>query len=273
MGLLSVGTPKADTFRSRDVLVTALSYIAGTAGAMTFVAVLVALVTLGWQDFARVLAVPQGAGHALAISALVLAIALPVTFAIGLCAAVTAIDPSIGGVATRAVRESLEWSVGIPPVVIGAAVFFTVVAFVHSAVVGSAAIALIVLNLPNATARLAQAFSGVPDVAREAAAALGASSVSAFFGLTLPRSAWAVAAVLCALAAQMVGETSAVALAVSASGGAQPLSAAIWHFASNVSLAATEAASCLVLVLVVTVCTALSKDFSRRQIETSATTT
>lgn len=271
MGLLTVGTPKPDTFRSRDVLVTALSYVAGTAGAMAFIAVLVALVALGWQDFRWVLAVPHGAGAALGVSALVLAIALPVTFAIGMCGAVCATDPTIGGAATRAVRESLEWSVGIPPVVIGAAVFFTVVAFAHPSTISTAAIALIILNLPNATARLAQAFSSVPEAAREAAAVVGASSVSAFFGLVLPQSAWAVAAVLCALAGQMVGETSAVALAVSGSAGAQPLSTAIWHFASNVSLAATEAASCLVLVLAVTICTALSKAFSRRQLEASAT--
>lgn len=273
MGLLTVGTPKPDTFRSRDVLVTALSYVAGTAGAMAFVAVLVAIIALGWQDFRWVLAAPLGAGGALLVSAFVLAIALPVTFAIGMCAAVCATDPSIGGAASRAVRESLEWSVGIPPVVIGTTVFFTVVAFVHSSMVGTAAIALVVLNLPNATARLAQTFSSVSQAAREAAAAVGASSVTAFFGLILPQSAWAVAAVLCALAGQMIGETSAVALAASATIGAQPLSAAIWHFASNVSLAATEGASCLVLVLAVAICTALSKAFSRRQLGTPATKT
>lgn len=270
MGLLNESTPKPDTFESRDFLVNVVAYVTGTAGALAFVAVATALVALGWRDFLWVLAAPFGAGGALLVSALVLAIALPVTFVSALFAAVCATDPTVGGLSRAAVRQSLEWSVGIPPVVIGAAVFFMVVALGHATAIAAGSAALVLLNLPNAAARLAQVFSRVPTGAREAAAAVGASPVTIFFAVVQPYATWLVASVFFTLAAQMVGETAAVALALGATSGAQPLSATIWHFASNSSLASTEAASCIVLVLVVSVCLGLSKACLHRHVEASA---
>jgi ABC-type spermidine/putrescine transport system permease subunit II len=271
MGLVTPTALKRDAFQPRDALVTIAAYAAGTVGTLAFVAVATALVVLGWRDFRWILVAPLGTGGALAVSGLVLAIALPATFVTATFAAVCATDPSIGGLTRAALRESLEWSMGIPPVVIGAAVFFIVVAAGHTSILGAASAALIILNLPNASARLAQVFSRVPQTAREAAAAVGASPVTVFFALVRPYAGWAVASVFFTLAAQMFGETSAVTLALSALSGAQPLSATIWHFASNPSMVSIEAASCVILVLVVSVCLGLSKACARRHVEASAT--
>jgi ABC-type Fe3+ transport system permease subunit len=182
-----------------------------------------------------------------------------VTSVAGVFGAASANDPNIGGIAGKALRESIEWSSGIPPVVIGAAVSFCAITLRDRNAIAAAVAALVLLNLPNATARLTQAFGTVPKPAREAAAALGASPVASFFGLIAPRAAWAIAAALFALAAQMIGETSAVAVAIRASEGPEPLTVQIWHFASNSSLAGTEAAACIVLVLAVGAFLALSR--------------
>ncbi len=266
MGLASGAAPKLDSFREHDTLVVVCAYAAGTAVAVAAVAISTALAAYGWKEVGWVLAAPgpQGVMQALGVTGLIVLVALPVTVACGFLAAVSANDPSIGGLAGRAVRESIEWSSGIPPAVIGVAVFFcTIVLHGQNAVV-SGSLALVLLNLPNATARFAHAFLVVPRHAREAAAALGASPVAAFFGLYQPAASWAIAAVLFTLAAQMTGETSAIAIAMSGSDGPEPLSVQIWHFASNGSMAASEAAACIVLVAAVAVFLALARACARR---------
>jgi ABC-type phosphate transport system permease subunit len=271
MGLSGIG--KRDDFRARDSLVTIGACAAALAAAMAAVAIAVALVAFGLKEVAWVLSVPgrEGVISALVMTAVIVAIAAPLTFAVALFAASSAGDPIIGGIAGRALRESFAWSSGIPPVVVGTAVLLCAIALDRHSALAAAIAALTLLNLPNATARLAHAFDSVPRRAREAAAALGASPAAVFFGLVQPSAVWAVASVLFVLLAQMVGETSAVALAISASGGPEPLAVQIWHFASNISLAGTESASCIVLVLVVGLCLGLSKACARRHLETMAT--
>ena len=269
MGLTSPTAPKADSFRERDRLVTACAYAAGAAAAVAVVAIGVALIAYGWKEVGWVLSTPgpQDVLRALGTTALIVLIALPTTFAVGLFAAGSASDPNIGGIAAKALHESIEWSSGTPPVVVGvAAFFFAIAVHVQNALV-MATIALVVLNVPNATSRLALAFGAVPRQACEAAAAAGASSAASFFGLVLPSSMWAVAAALFAVTAQMIGETTAIAIAISTSNGPQPLSVQIWHFASNRSLAGTEAAACIVLTLGVAVSLALSRACLRRGVE------
>jgi len=269
VGLASPTAPKADSFRERDTLVTACAYTAGAAAAVAAVAIGVALVAYGWNEVAWVLSTPgpQGVLRALGTTALIVLIALPITFVAGTLAAGSANDPNIGGIASKALRESIEWSSGTPPVVVGAAVFFCAIALHGQNALAMATFALVVLNVPNATSRLALAFGAVPRQACEAAAALGASSAASFFGLVLPLSVWAVAAALFAVAAQMIGETTAIAIAVSTSNGPQPLSVQIWHFASNRSLAGAEAAACAVLVTVIVIFLALSRACLRRGVE------
>jgi ABC-type Fe3+ transport system permease subunit len=269
MGVKAPTIPKADTFRERDTLITASAYAAGAAVAAAAVAIGVALVVYGWKDVSWVLSTSgsQGVVRALGTTALIVVIALPITFVAGLFAAGTENDPNIGGFGARALRESVEWSSGIPPVVIGAAVFFCAIALHNQNAVTMAVLALVLLNLPNATARLALAFGSVPLRAREAAAALGAPPAAVFLRLILPNASWAVAAALFALVAQMVGETTAIVIATSTSDGPQPLAVQIWHFASNSSLVANEAAACIVLVLVVAVFLALSRACLRRGVE------
>lgn len=272
MGLTSPTAPKADSFRDRDTLVSSYAYAAGAAVAAAAVALGVALIAYGWNEVTWVLSTPgpQGALRALGTTGLIVGIALPLTFVAGIFAAASANDPSIGGIASKALRESIEWSSGTPPVVVGVAIFFCAIALHSQNALLMAAFALIVLNVPNATARLALAFGAVSPQAREAAAAVGASSAASFFGLVLPSSVWGVAAAVFAVTAQMLGETTAIAIAISTSNGSQPLSVQIWHFASNRSLAGAEAAACVVLVAVIIVFLALSRACLRRGVEAVA---
>jgi ABC-type Fe3+ transport system permease subunit len=269
VGLASPTAPKADSFRERDTLVTACAYTAGAATAVAAVAIGVALIAYGWKDVGWVLSTPgpQGVLRALGTTALIVLLALPITFIVGVFAAGSANDPNIGGIASKALRESIEWSSGTPPVVVGVAVFFIAIGLHSQNALALATLALVVLNVPNATSRLALAFDAVPRQAREAAAAIGASSAVSFFALVMPSSTWAVAAALFAVAAQMVGETTAIAIAISTSNGPQPLSVQIWHLASNRSLAGAEAASCAVLGLVIAVFLGLSRACLRRGVE------
>lgn len=257
---------RADKFRKRDQLVVASAYLSGAAVAAAAVAIGVALVAYGWRDVAWVLTAPgsQGVLRAAGVTGVIVITALPLTIAIGLFAAAAANDADIGGFAGPAVRESLDWASGIPPVVVGLSVFFCTIALRGDQAIVAAVVALVLLNLPNAAARLSQAFGTVPKDAREAAAALGASPSASYFALVQPAAAWAVAAAVFSLAAQMVGETAAVAVAVSAADGPEPLSVQIWHYASNVSMARSEAASCIVLAFAVGVLIGLSRACARR---------
>ncbi|MDQ6766223.1 MAG: ABC transporter permease subunit [Candidatus Eremiobacteraeota bacterium] len=273
MGVGPAPTLRLDSFRERDGLVTAGAYAAGAAAASAAVAVGVALVAYGWKEVGWVLTTPGSLGvmRTLGTTALIVVIALPTVFVAGVFAAASANDPSIGSMAGKALRESLEWSSGIPPVVVGAAVFFCVMALHAQNTILTAAVALILLNLPNATARFSRAFGMVPRQTRDAAAALGASPAASFFGLLAPSAAWAIASAFLTLAAQMIGETSAITIAISASFGPEPLSVKIWHFASNRSLAGTEASACIVLVFLIGILLALSRACLRRNVESLAT--
>jgi ABC-type phosphate transport system permease subunit len=263
---------RADAFRPRDGLVTSWAYTAGTLSAAAFVALTTALVFLGWRDFRWALSAPGGPSSALLTSLLVVAAALPVTCAVGMFAAACATDTTIGGRTSWLLSRSLEWSAGIPPVVIGVVVFFVAIALTHAIGVEVSAATLVVLNLSNSTARFARAFSEVSDDERAAAAAAGASPVVTFFSILLPRSAWALGAAFFRLGAQMSGETAAI-VAANAAAGRQPLSAQIWHFASNASLARTEAAACMLLVLVISAFTALSRVCASKLAELTRVTT
>jgi len=269
MGLSAPSSPaKSDTFRERDSLVVAAAYAAGAAVAAAAVAIGVGLAAYGWKDVAWVLSAAgsQSVLRALGMTAIIVITALPVTVSVALFAAAAANDTSIGGITGPAVRESIQWSSGIPPVVVGLAVFFCTIVVRGDQAVVAAVAALVLLNLPNAAARLAQAFGTVPRDAREAAAAVGASPTASYFALVQPAAAWAVAAAVFSLAAQMVGETSAVAVAVSASDGPEPLSVQIWHYASNISMAGTEAAACIVLVATIAMLTGVARACARRNI-------
>jgi ABC-type Fe3+ transport system permease subunit len=249
---------RADVFHARDRLVSSWAYTAATLSAAAFVALVTALVFLGWRDFRWALLAPGGPSSALVVSLLVVATALPVTCAIGLFAAACTTDTTIGGRTSRPLCRSLEWSAGIPPVIIGVVVFFVAIALAHAAAMEVAVVTLIVLNLPNSTARFARAFSEVREDERAAAAAAGASPVTIFLSILVPRCAWALGTAFFWLGAQMTGETSAI-VAANAAAGRQPLAAQIWHFASNASLARSEAAACILLVLVISAFIALSR--------------
>jgi ABC-type Fe3+ transport system permease subunit len=242
----------ANSYRRREALVTAASYGAGTFTAAAFVATGSACVALGWRDLQWVLASPRGPASALAATLLAVAVALPLTAAASCFAAVCASETAIGGRAGAVLRKVLEPSSGIPPVTVGLAVFLVALQLQGN---GSVRFWVIVatlsaLNLPNASARFAGIFAGLPMREREAALAAGASPVAAFFGVIAPRSAMGLAAEFFSVGAQMAGETSAI-VAAGAAGRWQPLSALVWRYASNPALANTEAASCTLLVLVV----------------------
>jgi ABC-type Fe3+ transport system permease subunit len=254
--------------RQRDGLVVVGAYASGAAVAAAAVAIVVALAAYGWKDVGWVLTAPgsQGVLRAMGTTALIVITALPVTIGIALFAAAAANDANIGGFAGPALRESMEWALGIPPVVVGLSVFFCTIALRADQAIVAAIAALVVLNLPNASARLTLAFGTVPRDAREAAAALGASPAASYFALVQPAAAWAVAAAVFSLAAQMIGETSAVAVAVSASDGPEPLSVRIWRYASNASMARTEAAACIILVIAIGTFLGLARACARRNV-------
>lgn len=259
-----------DTFRSRDAVVTALAYASGAATAAAFVALATAIAALGWADLRYAFSGPVQIGTGLTFSLLVVAVALPVTMVISIPAAACASEPTIGTRTRDALLASLRWSLGLPPVVTGVAVFFVAIAFVHSAGIGAGIAALIVLNLSNATARFAQAYASIPAASREAAAAAGASPVLIFFSIVQRRAAWAVSAAALTIAAQMIGETSAVLLASGARSAHVPLPVQIWQYASDAGMAPGEASSCIVLVLSVAVCLSLARACRRRHLSSTS---
>lgn len=255
----TVRVEQRDSFRPRDALVTSAAYGAGTLTAAAFVALTVGIIALGWTDVRFAPIALSEARTGMALSLLVLIVALPVTIVLAIPAAACADESSIGGPLRGGLLASLGWSLGIPPVVIGAAVFFVAMAFAHDAGLAAAIGALIVLNLPNATARLLRAYDRVPKASREAAAAAGASPVQTFFDVVQRRAIWSVAAVSLTIAAQMLGETSGILVALGARTTRAPLPLQIWQFASNSGLAASEAWSCLVLVAAVTLSVVLAR--------------
>jgi len=255
----TVTSAPLDTFRPRDAIVTALAYASGAATAAAFVALATAVVALGWADLRYAFSGPVQLGTGLTYSLLVVAVALPVTMAIGIPAAACASEPIVGTQIRVALLASLRWSLGLPPVVIGVAAFFVAMTFVRSAGIGAGIAALIVLNLSNATARFAQAYASVPAAAREAAAAAGASPVLIFFSIVQRRAVWAVSAATLTIAAQMIGETSAVLAASGARSAQAPLPLQIWQYASDAGMAPSEASSCIVLVLSVAACLSLAR--------------
>jgi ABC-type Fe3+ transport system permease subunit len=182
-----------DPFKLRDSLVTVVAYAAGTLTAAAFVALAVGIVALGWTDvrFAQ-LALSQ-AKTGIGLSFFVIVIALPVTIALAIPAAACADERGIGGPVRGALLASVGWSLGIPPVVIGVAVFFIATAFAHAAGLGAAIAALVMLNLPNAMSRFLRAYGCAPTGLREAAAAAGATPVQTFLDVVQRRAAWAVA--------------------------------------------------------------------------------
>lgn len=266
MGLAAHATSRSDTFRGRATLVVAVSIVMGASAFVAAAAVLIAVVAYGASEIGWVISAPgaQGVLQPLAATGLIVSIALPVVCAAGILAAAAIIDPSIGGVAGVALRRLLEWTAGIPPVVVGAAVFLCAVGLRERNAIAAAVAALVILNLPSATARMARSFAAVPREVREASAALGVSAAASFAGVLVTQAAWSVAATVLAIAALMVGETSAVALATSASTGPEPLSVHVWHYASNSSLASSEAAAAVVLALVIAVLLASSRACLRR---------
>jgi hypothetical protein len=62
MGLGHATTPKADSFRERETLVTASAYAAGAAAAAAAVAIAVALAAYGWREIGWVIAAPGPQG-------------------------------------------------------------------------------------------------------------------------------------------------------------------------------------------------------------------
>ncbi len=265
MGVATIASER-DAFRPRDAVVTTAAYAAGVAAAAAAVALAATLLVFGSRALTTALSTPGAARDlaALGITGIIVICAVSICLVVGFLAAACASDSSVGGSAGKTLRESLAWSSGVSPVVIGVIVFFAAIAAGHHDAIPIAIAALVVLNLPNATSRFAYAFEMIPHDVREAAAALGASPAAAFFNVVRPVAPWCVASVLLGLSAQMIGETSAVALVLSASTGAVPLSVQIWRFASNISLAGSEAAACIVLVIVIGAFTALSVLCARR---------
>jgi ABC-type Fe3+ transport system permease subunit len=248
----------ADRFRPRDTAVTVLGYCGGILSAAAFIALVSVLLAIGLKEFRYVFSSQSDATVSLAASLVAIAAALPIISIVGFLAAVCTTEVTTGKRLARALKQSLGLSAGIPPVVIGVAMFFVATTAREPSHLPIIAATLTVLNLPNATARFARIFEGMAPDEKEAAVAAGASEAATFFGVVAPRSTWALGAVLFSMAAQMAGETSAV-VAVNAGANPRPLSALIWQFGSDPSLATTEAAACMLLVLVVAAFTLAAK--------------
>jgi ABC-type phosphate transport system permease subunit len=197
---------------------------------------------------------------------LVIAIALPITAIIAGGAAAGMWDPPARATRIRrALPSSLGWMTGIPPVVIGAVLYFLTELDRSPHVGALSAAALVLLNLPNATAKFAHVGWLVPPEARDVSAALGVRSPLAFLQLVRLYASWACAAALFTLAAQMAGETAAIVLATAHTVGNYPLAASIWFAALDPRHELGQALACAVLIILVGIGRTLAHVCLRRQ--------
>lgn len=207
----------------------------------------------GWHDLWFVISAPspQGVSGALNASLAVLAMALPAVTVIGFCAAASIWDARIGGGSSGLLLAWLPWASGVPPVIVGCAVYFSLVMLGLPFSLASMACALVVLNAPNATVRILRILRQTPSQLADAATAAGAGPVFVLFRVSLPRATRELLGSVCQSGAEIVGQTAVVVLAAGSMTAGVPLSAQIWHFASSRSLLGVEAAQCLVLTAIV----------------------
>ncbi|MDQ6781634.1 MAG: ABC transporter permease subunit [Candidatus Eremiobacteraeota bacterium] len=207
----------------------------------------------GWQDVWFVITAPspQGVGAALHGSLVILAMALPLVTVIGFFAAASIWDARIGGSPTGLLLAWLPWASGVPPVIVGCAIYFSLVLLGLPFSLPSAACALIILNAPNAALRMLRILRQTPSELADAATAAGAGPVFVLLRVSLPRAAREILGSVCQSAAEIVGQTAVVILAVGTMTAGAPLPAQIWHFAGNRSLLAVASAQCIVLLALV----------------------
>lgn len=211
------------------------------------------LIGRGWHDLWFVINAPgpQGVGAALIGSLAVVASALPVVTVIGFCAAASIWDARIGGAQSALLLAWLPWASGVPPVIVGCAIYFTLILLGLPLSLPSAACALVILNAPNATVRILRILRQTPRQLADAATAAGAGPVFVLLHVSVPRATRELLGSVCQSAAEISGQTAVVVLAAGSMTAGAPLAAQIWHFASNRSLLAVEAAQCIVLLAIV----------------------
>ena len=251
--------------------VVSRSLIPLSAWLTVVIALLIAasLIAWGWRDMWFVITAPspQGVGRSVVASLLLLAFALPVVSLVAFCAAASQWDARIGGTVTKLLPGWLPWATGLPPVVVGAVLFFAYAMLRVHLSLGTAAVGLIVLNTPPVCARMLRILRTMPAELQEAAAAAGAEPVFVLFRVLVPRALRDLLASASQAAAEMVGQAAVVILAGGVAGQRDPLSVQIWHFAPNRSLAHIEAAQCIVLLLFVLAFALISDGLARRPIE------
>lgn len=216
----------------------------------------------GWNDFLWVLQAPApvGIGLALEASAVVLAIALPPVALLGFAAAGAAIDAKIGGFLAKFTEPAADARVATASVVVGTVILIVVVSAGYRPDIFSAALALVVVNLPAMTGRFARALRAVPPVHLQAAAATGAGPVHIFFAVLARAAVKGLVAAVLITAAQMLGETAALAVASRAAlggshlkastFGAWPLAVDLWTRASAHADWGAVSAATLILTLI-----------------------
>jgi len=217
----------------------------------------------GWNDFLWVLQAPAPVGIWLALeaSAVVLAIALPAVALLGFAAAGAAIDAKIGGFLAKFTEPAADSRIATASVVVGTVILIVVVSAGYRPDILSASLALVVVNLPAITGRFARALRAVSVVRLQAAAATGAGPVHIFFFVLARAAAKGLVAAVLTTAAQMLGETAALAVASRAALGgshlkastlgAWPLAVDLWTRASaHADLSAVSAAT-LILTLII----------------------
>jgi len=217
------------------------------------IAVAALLIVFAWREAAFVLTAPspQGVAGALARTLELLALSLPLTLIAGFFAAAALWDVRIGGRVARPFAAALRVGAGMPPIVVGAALWLAFKLLGLPFSVWSAALALVLLNAPRLSAWALHTVQLAPQALQEAAAAAGADPAFILFGVVLPalrREVWAIVA---RTAAQIAGQAAVLVLVFPTSAGSEPLALQIWHFASNPSLLGVTAAQSLALVVLV----------------------
>jgi len=151
------------------------------------------------------------------LGAAVLALAASVAIAVGVALTLQRVPQGLGGL----LRRVLGLAGTVPTVVIAAAVLTALSASGVAASVGANPMLLVVVVVPVLTMQCDRIFHGVTPPLRDAAAALGAGSLSIALTLVLPAALPAVAGAALASGAQGLGALLTVGL-LQAATGSQP---------------------------------------------------
>ena len=267
MGVTAALTRHPSAPRGGRVFVGGIAALCcGFGLAVLAAALLVALVRAGWPALGAFST--SGAAAALRTSVSIAIPALLVTSVLSFFAAAAASDYALGGQAGGLLRFSMRFGPSMPSIALGVALAIVVgtnasiAGVVTAHPIAFASLALVLLNVPVATARFRWIFAAASKAWMTAALASGASPAYAYASIVIPRALPSMGRVVLNTAAQIVGEATLVTIAFAAAGslqspspGAVGLTTLLWRKlvapSGAVTTDAQAAAAVLVLVALV----------------------